>query len=581
MELAASDVSDMVVLELRDEFGGRIETGDLRGFVQDTSATRPTFKAEFGPMRFELDIQPLFDQLCRDLGITPGSFTPPDSPRSPIQYQLPAEECETDGVTPLRPLELLKLGVYKMFGRHTETVQETNGDEVVLSDDPENAGWLARLRDDAPPGDVDGFEWLRSQAVSVITGQPLWQMGFGNALLEVLSPLAVRNIQNEGTFYHLLPSNPNAAEWAIFWLRLFKLGGKSLSGIPEGVRTVTERLQAQLEADPKHPSNLRPKHHVTGVRVSPSDPLLVEVEVIDRSAEPQQRYVITADHVILALPKAPLCALSSTFPPGIRTALDQVDGFTLLKVFLCSRAPSWWPQDDKPRPQEDAWLMSTREVHYFRDGANAMTLLYMDEPESQKWAPFIQAPECHDKAEYRGNVALKTQLVRFVLEKQRDVADSLIPKVDHPREQPVDPTDAIATALLKLIEDLGLVEDFPELRGSQLEAYNALSQSAKLLLRAPGRLAPKLFADVSDYAIRDWSREPSGAGCHAWRPGARSWEIRPQLRAFALDGGASEHAHICGEAYSDYQGFIEGALRSAADAVATILARTPEHSGAL
>jgi monoamine oxidase len=28
--------------------------------------------------------------------------------------------------------------------------------------------------------------------------------------------------------------------------------------------------------------------------------------------------------------------------------------------------------------------------------------------------------------------------------------------------------------------------------------------------------------------------------------------------------------HVCGEAYSDYQGFIEGALRSAARAIASI-----------
>jgi monoamine oxidase len=78
---------------------------------------------------------------------------------------------------------------------------------------------------------------------------------------------------------------------------------------------------------------------------------------------------------------------------------------------------------------------------------------------------------------------------------------------------------------------------------------------------------------TGDYAIRDWSRSPFGAGCHAWGPGERSWEIRGRLRGFSLsEAGEIPNIHICGEAFSDYQGFIEGALRSASDAVATITA---------
>jgi len=38
-----------------------------------------------------------------------------------------------------------------------------------------------------------------------------------------------------------------------------------------------------------------------------------------------------------------------------------------------------------------------------------------------------------------------------------------------------------------------------------------------------------------------------------------------QLTSFSLSGSpsADKNVHICGEAYSDYQGFIEGGLRSA------------------
>jgi monoamine oxidase len=38
-----------------------------------------------------------------------------------------------------------------------------------------------------------------------------------------------------------------------------------------------------------------------------------------------------------------------------------------------------------------------------------------------------------------------------------------------------------------------------------------------------------------------------------------------ELQSFALSGSPQEppNVHICGEAYSDFQGFIEGGLRTA------------------
>ncbi|MBW4563371.1 MAG: hypothetical protein KME32_19930 [Mojavia pulchra JT2-VF2] len=48
-----------------------------------------------------------------------------------------------------------------------------------------------------------------------------------------------------------------------------------------------------------------------------------------------------------------------------------------------------------------------------------------------------------------------------------------------------------------------------------------------------------------------------------------------RLRAFSLIDDQYKHKniHICGEAYSDYQGFIEGALRSVQDVLKWIEAQ--------
>jgi monoamine oxidase len=73
------------------------------------------------------------------------------------------------------------------------------------------------------------------------------------------------------------------------------------------------------------------------------------------------------------------------------------------------------------------------------------------------------------------------------------------------------------------------------------------------------------------YGIRDWTWDPYGAAGHLWRPGLEPWKVSAKLEAFSLADWAPAHVHICGEAFSDYQGFMEGALRSARGALAKAL----------
>jgi hypothetical protein len=68
--------------------------------------------------------------------------------------------------------------------------------------------------------------------------------------------------------------------------------------------------------------------------------------------------------------------------------------------------------------------------------------------------------------------------------------------------------------------------------------------------------------DIAWYGIRDWGRDPYGAANHAWRPERRYWVVMRRLAQLGKDD--SKHMlHVCGEAFSDYHGFMEGSLRSA------------------
>ena len=58
--------------------------------------------------------------------------------------------------------------------------------------------------------------------------------------------------------------------------------------------------------------------------------------------------------------------------------------------------------------------------------------------------------------------------------------------------------------------------------------------------------------------IMDWRAEPYGGASHRWAVGARSWEVIPRMREPLPGLGL----YVCGEAWSDCQGWVEGGLRS-------------------
>lgn len=56
--------------------------------------------------------------------------------------------------------------------------------------------------------------------------------------------------------------------------------------------------------------------------------------------------------------------------------------------------------------------------------------------------------------------------------------------------------------------------------------------------------------------FKDWSEDPYGGGYHAWKAG---YSVKDVMQFMRRPNGA-EQIHICGEAYSDQQGWVEGAF---------------------
>jgi len=213
----------------------------------------------------------------------------------------------------------------------------------------------------------------------------------------------------------------------------------------------------------------------------------------------------TARHAVLALPQSPLRRLAPQFPERIARLIEAVIPVPLFKCFYVTKAP-WW--DDKTPPQTRALATPARELHYYYrqegDDRRGMVMVYGDKPTLSYWRVYVEN-EKHEAAELNGDARL---LDRY----------------------------------LKYLSHTPGSED-PEKRAAEIKA-------------------------ITCYGIRDWSRTPYEAGCHVWKPGQNVEEAVAALAAFSLDAApAPKNVHICGEAYSDFQGFIEGALRSALLAV--------------
>jgi hypothetical protein len=526
------------------------------------------FCAEFGPMRIELDLQHRLSQLLKDLGLSNDlerfpAYKSPTSEHDP-KYELVGEERDQE-----TPLDLLQLAVARIVGRlisrytandlrfqpdkdgkvprppapnevvdrigHLEKQLERGVQALSRAVATRQQDWKSFFKDWIQSLDEYDYQNLREfGAIDDGTkfandskqGTALWNTGFWNVLTEVLSHHAVMKIRDLGTFYHLIPENPNAAEWLVFWLRNFRTS-EQLVGIRGGMQRITEAMSRTI--DPEGQEN-RIVKNMKLVKIE-SEGERLKLRFKKGTGDEYEEW--RAKHVVLALPRGPLEELAKNSPEAFGAeVLKDIRGsfgFPLLKFFLVVRK-RWW-NEDATRTNRYATLIPTRELHYRASGVSSsskgMILVYTDRPASTFWSNYIQNPSFGE-----------------------------------PNQAAAQSEEVIFTG----------IQDKPEEGG--FKDNPGLIRKALQYLRAYGVGLDR--ADIEYYGIRDWGREPYLGAAHAWYPERQSWRILKRLSAFAPgavypepDSG-KQVLHVCGEAYSDYQAFIEGSLRSAAHILHTI-----------
>jgi hypothetical protein len=317
----------------------------------------------------------------------------------------------------------------------------------------------------------------------------------------------------------------------VWWLR--GLGScEKLHGIFGGmeciVDTLTNKLRAEglkLDGSLDHSSYMT-KCQVTEVFIE-GEKLQIKVKETEDQKEGSKRNQESSvakqlyDHVVFAHPK---CALEkivyrnlNTFErePQVTDMLNAAFGFPMIKLFIVVK-DRWWRATMANRY---ATRVPTRELHFWpgsskKDGERrspqGLIMRYTDRPASSFWANYVKPGEQNDV----------------------DSSNSKNPK-NRLREE-------VRTRLLRKIVQYINENDVPEFT----------------------------IDDIAWYGIRDWGREPYGGANHAWRPERRYWIVMARLADICVgtpQDGVPCHLpriHVCGEAYSDYHGFMEGSLRS-------------------
>jgi lysine 2-monooxygenase len=374
-----------------------------------------------------------------------------------------------------------------------------------------------------PPGALLTEVALRHREAAALHPEKYRDRGFWNLLLDELSDQAYRLVRDAGG-YETIVNNWNAAEAIPFLLADFAPGA-SYSALSKGFEEVPRELERRYrEAD----GLVFTRHRLHRLERDGNGLKLVfdhgDPSRFGAGRRVQNEVIVRARHVILAMPRRSIEMLHpdsfifdcSRFEEDIRSVLPQPG----LKIFAAYRRP-WWQQVRGVTAGRSVTDLPIRQCYYWLTGTpsnddaapSILMASYNDGPSVEFWAGLARRPE------------------RYV-----------------PPPQACPPGVAIPEDLRGAVAPAALVAEMQR----QLCELHAVRVSDNI---ADG-IVPPYFA-----VFQDWSQDPFGGGWHFWKIGANSGEIIRRLRKPCPDA----NLHVCGEAWSRQQGWVEGALATASD----------------
>lgn len=496
----ASPEQKIVVFEGSDHIGGRL--------LSVRPPEIPNMVAELGGMRILPAVQPLIKRLLEVL-----------NHELPLTNQITTYDFPVDQDQNIAYLR----GVYLRLSDFSKAPDKVPYDLSFV----ERGSLAGRIIIDAIEQIVPGItaknlteeERRRMTQNASFAGEPLYRQGFWNVLLRVISGEAYQFGVDSGGYNSTL-INWNAADAIPWYLSDFGVDAK-YQAFTNGFQEVPKSLELLFR---KAGGDVRCGARVSGFRWIDG---AYELEV--------QGKTIRASSLILAMPRRSLDLLAETSNDlqAIRSLIASVTPRPLFKLFTTYNNP-WWRAAGYTDPATNSFVpvqsgrtvtdLPVRQVYY--------------------WPNSDGTPATHGPAMLLASYDDGTNIGFW---------DGLRPQ----RGQVWQHGRSVAE-----LEDPFL----GEAAGNQSEVDPAWHQH-----KAPRRMVAEVARQlgkvhgltytpiVRNAAFRDWGEDPFGGGWNSWNIGVKSWEVKRQI----IQPLSDRPLYICGEAYSDAQGWVEGALQTA------------------
>jgi len=362
---------------------------------------------------------------------------------------------------------------------------------------------------------------LEMTSKAVFNGIPLYKWGFWNALYRVISGEAYQFCMDSGGYDSILV-NWNAADAIPWFLADFGITPK-YKGFSNGFQQVPITLGNLFQAGG---GEIRLNTKLKGFEWKDGS---FELDFEDS--------VINVGKLILAMPRRSLDLLAPTCPKlqEIAPLIKSVTPRPLFKLFTTYSHP-WWTAAGYTNAAGDyvpvqagrtVTDLPVRQTYYWpkKDGSPATS------------GPAMLLASYDDGTNIGFWDGLRPQRSKSWRESHAQV----------------DPEDAF--------------EDADSSTDSNSNGLNQRWQQYKAPRRMVTEMARQLrqihdldyTPDVKNAAFRDWGEDPFGGGWNSWNIGVKSAEVRDKI-VHPIDDCP---LYICGEAYSDAQGWVEGALQTA------------------
>lgn len=345
---------------------------------------------------------------------------------------------------------------------------------------------------------------------AVFNGKPLYQQGFWQVLMRVISGEAYQLAIAAGGYETTL-TNWNAADAIPWYLSDFGVD-PDYRGFRKGFQQVPLTLEKRVKQ--------------AGGKIKLNAPIVgfnIKKEIVELTI--QGKETVRARALILAMPRRSLDIIAPNSPllqeEDVRRLIQSVTPRPLFKLFTTYMSPWWLPAGvQKGRTTTD---LPVRQTYYWPkdDGQPAL------QGRSMLMASYDDGL----------NIGFW---------------DSFRPK-----------RGGFLQAAIKVKSNMEWFEESEKSANKESREWAKYKAPARMVDEVQRQLAVihglQFTPDVISASFKDWGDDPFGGGWNSWNIGVQSADVKSKI----LKPDPGSPVFVCGEAYSDAQGWVEGALETA------------------